>query len=361
MLLDDFISNKPIVIYDSREKKSLVIQHLKKFEDITVIERPLEIADYLVQSNRGTIAVERKRASDFMASITDRRIFSQIEHLVEYKDARLILEGAILTDVKDKKCIVINNLGNISQNFLEKEYFVHPHAFTSIIKKIQDLGIKIIPTGGPYDTADLLKYWATKGEIKKHISIRLKTKKSSDLDRQLFLMSGLTGIDTKRAESLLKKYGTPMHVFTAFLEHSPRSFPVNGIGEKTARGIRKILTKKIVKGEAEGMLEHEFEHGIKELDEMLNHRETELKRKGISELKAKLKKRGLKVSGKKDELIKRIIENMEEHEIIDIPLFLRKYERLLEKKTEFQRVPKRLEKFYKKFRKDVSGTSKLIS
>ncbi|MDI6655800.1 MAG: ERCC4 domain-containing protein, partial [Candidatus Hydrothermarchaeota archaeon] len=87
MLLDNFMGNKPIVVYDTHEARTFVVRYLKEFKDITVIEKPLEIADYLVQTSEGTIAVERKRASDFLTSISDGRLFMQIEHLLEYEDA----------------------------------------------------------------------------------------------------------------------------------------------------------------------------------------------------------------------------------------------------------------------------------
>jgi ERCC4-type nuclease len=65
MLLDNFIDGKPVVVYDIREARSFVVRYLKGFEDVTIVKRPLEIADYLVQTSGKTIAVERKRASDF--------------------------------------------------------------------------------------------------------------------------------------------------------------------------------------------------------------------------------------------------------------------------------------------------------
>ncbi|MDP6459652.1 MAG: ERCC4 domain-containing protein, partial [Candidatus Hydrothermarchaeota archaeon] len=256
MLLDNFIDEKPVVVYDTREAKSFVVRYLKKFEDVTIVKRPLEIADYLVQTSGKTIAAERKRASDFLSSVSDGRLFTQVEHLLEYEDPRLILEGAIFTSSKSGRCYSIDTLGkalNVKRRartqprtMWSTQFFIHPHAFTSIFKKIQDLGITIIPTGSAYDTADLLRYWATRGDKREYLSIRRKSKVYTDLDKQLFLVSGLIGVSTKRAEALLKKFGTPMRVFNAFLEYSPKKFPVEGVGEKTAGEIKKLLTTSMV-------------------------------------------------------------------------------------------------------------------
>ena len=78
MILDEFMHDKPVVVYDPNEKRAHVIRYLRAYDDIVVVERPLEIADYLVQTAEGTITVERKKASDFLASITDGRMFTQI-------------------------------------------------------------------------------------------------------------------------------------------------------------------------------------------------------------------------------------------------------------------------------------------
>lgn len=345
-----------MVVYDAREAKSHVVRYLKSFEDITTIKRPLEIADYLVQSAGKTIAVERKRASDFLASVSDGRLFTQLEHLMEYEDPRVILEGAIFTRTKSGRCYSIDSLGrslNVQRRSKKQpramwstEFFLHPHALISIFEKIQDMGIKIIPTGSAYDTADILRYWATRGRKREYLSIRRKSKTYTDLDRQLFLLSGLIGVSTRRAEVLLKTFGTPMRVFNAFLEYPPSKFPVPGIGEKTVREIRKLLTSNLVGVEGEKLTEYEFKERIKELDGILNERKTYLMGKSVTELKMLLKERGLKVSGRKKELVKRLLDSMKPEEKVNAELFLEKYNKLLENKTEFQRVPKRLRSVY---------------
>lgn len=358
-LLDSYIGSKPIIVYDTHEARTFVVRYLKGFEEITAIQKPLEIADYLVQSDKDTIAVERKRASDFLTSVSDGRLFTQLEHLLEYEDPRLIMEGAIFTSAKSGRCYSIDTLGKTwnpkhsartqPRTMWSTQFFVHPHAFISIFEKIQDMGIKIIQTGGAYDTADILRFWANRSEKREYLSIRHKKKAFTDLDKQLFLLSGLSGVSTKRAEALLKTFGTPMRVFSAFLEHSPKKFPVDGIGEKSVAEIKKLLVANIVNVEPSKMIEHEFREGIGELESILNMTKNELTEKNIPELKKMLNEKGLKSAGKKDELLDRLLAGMPESERIDIPLFIKNYEKLQKMKTEFHRIPKELEKYYKKF------------
>jgi ERCC4-type nuclease len=358
MLLDNFIDGKPVVVYDTREAKSFVVRYLKGFKDITTVRRSLEIADYLVRGRSKTIAVERKRASDFLASVSDGRLFTQLEHLLEYEDPRLILEGAIFTSAKSGRCYSIDTLGRVlnprrsskkqPRAMWSTEFFVHPHALVAIFEKMQEMGIKVIPTGSAYDTADVLRHWATRGDRREYLAIRHKSKAYTDLDRQLFLLAGLIGISTKRAEALLKAFGSPMKVFHAFLEYSPKKFPVEGIGEKTASEIRKLLTANLLGGKTEKLTEYEFRERIAELEDILREREASLRRKSVPELKKMLREKGLRVTGRKEELIERLLGSMKPEEKVNIPLFIEKYERLLRLKTDFQGIPRRIEKAYEK-------------
>jgi ERCC4-type nuclease len=363
MLIDDFIGDKPVIVYDVHEANTFVVRYLKKFDDISLVKRHLEIADYLIETEKGTMAVERKRAGDFLTSIKDGRLFEQIENLVEYEDPRIILEGSIFTSVRNGRCYSVDSLGkplNIKstarsqpRTIWSTQHFVHPHALVSIFEKIQDMGVKIVSTGSAYDTADTLHFWATRSEKREYLSIRQKRKTFSDLDKQLFLISGLTGISTRRAQTLLGKFGTPMRVFNAFLEYSPKKFPVEGIGEKTASEIRRILTTNLLDVKPKRMVEYEFRERVEELRKILTHTEDDLRRKKVPTLKEILKKRGLKVSGTKEELIRRLLDDMSLEERVDVSLFIKKYEELLKTKTEFQNIPHDLRLMYEKFKRNA--------
>ncbi len=360
MLLDNFIDGKPVIVYDSRESRTFVVRYINKFKDVIGVKRPLEIADYLIQTEGKTIAVERKRASDFLSSFSDGRLFTQAEHLLEYDDPRIILEGAIFTSTKSGRCYSIDTLGK-SLNTKRKSrtqprtmwstgFFIHPHAFTSTFKKIQDLGITIIPTGSAYDTADLLRYWATRKNRKEYLSIRRKTKVFSDFDKQLFLISGLSGISTKRAEALLKKFGTPMRVFNSFLEFSPKKFPLDGVGKKTASDIKILLTKSHVNSKPSRLIEYEFKESIDGLNRILLEKEIQLKKMKVPEIRSLLKVKKIALSGNKDKLINRYLNNISEDEKVDIALFTRKYEELFKIKTDFQNIPENLKDTYERFK-----------
>lgn len=365
-MLSAFTEKKPIIVYDTREARSFVLRHLKTFKDIVLVEKQLEIADYLVEGEKATIAVERKTASDFLNSISDGRIFEQIEALKSYEDARIIIEGSILTNAKLRACYAIDSIGKALNEKFESRthprtmwatrFFIHPHSLTSIFKKIQDEGIRIIPSGSAHDTADLLHFWAIQKEKEEQkIVIKRKPKTGDSYIYQIFLVSALPGIGAKQAEKLLQTFGSPLHVFSAFLQYPANKFPVDGIGEKKIKRIREILKANFAAAQKKLLLEHEIRERINELRELMKKKEKELEKKHAGEIKKLLKEKGLKVSGRKKELIERYLHSLSIEERADLHGFLKKYKELLELiksgGSDIHKIPEDIVNFYEEARK----------
>jgi len=77
------------MIIDSRESKS-IIQKLKSKKDLFVVEEFIECGDYLLSDG---YAIERKTIQDFIASISDRRLFTQLNSLIQYPNPILAIVG----------------------------------------------------------------------------------------------------------------------------------------------------------------------------------------------------------------------------------------------------------------------------
>jgi len=76
---------------DMRERQSPVPGLLAAFPDVTLSFGALPSADYVLSEE---VAVERKTASDFVASILDRRLFGQVTRMkILFPRALLIIEG----------------------------------------------------------------------------------------------------------------------------------------------------------------------------------------------------------------------------------------------------------------------------
>jgi len=216
-------SENEIVVYaDVREAASKVVSILKN--RCRVREQQLITGDYILSKH---VAAERKACDDFLQSIVDGRLFSQLIELKKsFRIPLLIIEGETLFNSERK---------------------IHPNAIRGAIASIAtEMGIPIIWTKNQLETAEMLYTIAKREQTdrKKSVAIRVKKRFMSPNQIQEFLVSGLPKISTATAKKLLKHFGSPDKIFTAS-ETDLRN--VEGIGEKLARKIRYIITKKYEK------------------------------------------------------------------------------------------------------------------
>lgn len=216
------MEEKVIIYADSQELGSKVVDILKHRCDLRVEKLP--VADYLLSKR---VAVERKTTDDFLSSIVDGRLFRQMEELKQnFKLPIIILEGNTL----------FNN-----------ERKIHPNATRGALASVSlDYGIPIIRTDSSLETAEMLISIAKREQLdrKKSVAMRGRKKAKSMNHRQELLLAGLPQINTQTARKLLKHFGSLERVFTATEEELRK---VDGIGPKTAKVIRLILTKKYEK------------------------------------------------------------------------------------------------------------------
>lgn len=221
MILTD--KNNAVTIYaDSREAGSKVVAILKN--RCAVIENQLQTGDYLLSER---IGVERKVAGDFLQSIVDGRLFRQLADLKNsFAVPIVIIEGETLFNDSRK---------------------IHPNAIRGAVASIAtEFSIPIIWTRNQLETADMLFTIAKREQLtmKKTVSVRTKKRFKSANQMQEFLIAGIPQISTQTAKKLLKHFGSPEKVFTATEEELKQ---VDGIGDKTAKNIRALLTKKYEK------------------------------------------------------------------------------------------------------------------
>ncbi len=211
------LNNLRIVI-DVREKKS-GIPDLLKAVGVNIEIKKLPIGDYIVAPET---VVERKSIQDLVSSIFDGRLFDQCSRLKEHFQHPIILiEGNV------------DEIDSITEN---------PLIFYGALSTIAiDFKIPIIPTSSASHTAKLLVSMCSRKESHKGPFLK-KIRKSNDLQRQqLSTLSSLPGVGEKTAIRMLKKFGSPLQVFTApYTELSK----VEGLGESRAKKIKKMLESK---------------------------------------------------------------------------------------------------------------------
>ncbi len=210
-------SEKIVIIVDTREMYSPVVENLSKF-DCEIREKQLEIGDYICSDR---VCIERKTSEDFVNSIIDKRLFKQLHALSQYEKPLLVIEGSY---------------------FFSRNLYINA-VYGAIASAVCDYGISVFHTSNPKETATLIFNLAKREQIdeKREVILRKKPKLNSISKIQQEIVAGLPYVNTKLSKRLLKIFKTPKRVFSA---SEKELTGVQGIGEKKARMIWKILNEE---------------------------------------------------------------------------------------------------------------------
>jgi ERCC4-related helicase len=201
------------VLVDPRER---VMGKLLEAQGLQVTQKSLEVGDYVVSDR---IAIERKTAQDFAASIIDpeRNLFRQISDLSRsYERPVLILEGRDLYTAN-----------------------INPNSIRGALAAIAvDYGVPIIPTDGQEETAGVIAMLAARErkegrEPKIHGHKTARTLK----EQQEYLVSAIPSVGPAVARNLLKHFGSVEKIMTAPAEDLLK---VDLVGPKIAERIREL-------------------------------------------------------------------------------------------------------------------------
>ncbi len=210
------------IIADYREKK--IILELSK-KHIKVNTKSLISADFIIQSKtiedkEVLVGIERKTVIDFLNSIIDKRIITQLISLKENFDIPiLIIEGE-------------ENIYKI-RNF-------HPNSIRGMLSAIAiDLQIPTLYTKNEKDTTSYIETIAKRLEGKrKNISLLKSKKPITQKELQEYIIESFPGIGPTIAKSLLKKFKTIKNIVNADEKELQE---VEKIGKKKAKSIKDIL------------------------------------------------------------------------------------------------------------------------
>jgi DNA excision repair protein ERCC-4 len=202
------------IIADDREQKSEVIESLMGIENVEGCIKRLSMGDYKVDNR---LIVERKTLKDFAVSIIDGRLFKQMLCLANSNSkAVLILEGTV---------------SDTAETGMTREAMQGALITVSLI-----LGIPVLRSKDPSETAKLIVFIARQidsmagGGMQRH-GYRPKTKRK----RQLFILQGLPGVGSEKAERLLARFGSVEAVISA---SSSELQTVDGIGKSIAEKLK---------------------------------------------------------------------------------------------------------------------------
>lgn len=208
-------TGKMQIFVDSRERE---MAKLLESLGIEVTVRNLEVGDYVV-SHR--VAIERKTAQDFVASIIDpeRNLFRQIADLARtYDRPVLILEGRDLYTTQ-------MNAGSIRG---------------AMISVAVDYAVPIIPTEDRDETAAVIAMLARR-EMREGRPPKVHGHKTARTlkEQQEYLVSAISSVGPTVAKNLLKHFGSVEKIMTSSSEQLQE---VELVGPKIAQRIRELVS-----------------------------------------------------------------------------------------------------------------------
>ncbi len=204
------------IFADYREKGSGIIKELVDM-GVNIDLQKLETADYVLSSRVG---VEYKTQKDFVDSIIDGRLLSQLKTLVQcFERPLVVVEG-------DEDIFSQRN--------------IHANAIRGMIATIAvSYGIPLIFTKNFRETSALLAVIAKREQEEVQREVQFHTKKPLTMKEiQEYVVSAFPSVGTSLARDLLKSLGSVKNIVNA----SEKALKdVEGVGDKIAKNIKDAV------------------------------------------------------------------------------------------------------------------------
>ncbi len=212
------IEEEKVVIHvDHREKANRVIKELLEL-DVDVNLKPIEYSDYALSKRVG---VEFKTVDDFVNSIIDGRLMSQVKGLKRnFERPIIIIEGE--TDIYS-----VRNM--------------HPNAIRGMISNIiVSYGVPLLQTKNPKETAAIMKIIAKREQFgeTKDFEMHFEKKRGSLKEKIEYIVSSIPGVGINTAKDLLKKFSSIKSISNAKEDKLKQA---SKVGDKTAKTIREVF------------------------------------------------------------------------------------------------------------------------
>ena len=178
-----------VIRTDMREQSSRVVPLLAGYPDVRLEFSALPSGDYVLSDE---VAVERKEAGDFAASIMDRRLFGQAAKMkAEFPRPILLIEGD-LARVRSA----------ISQDALRGAV-----SFLAVLE-----GITVLQSSGAEESAALLRTMARHAQegLGYQVGLREPAPKAANLYAE-YLVEGLPGVGRGRARKPALRHARRRH------------------------------------------------------------------------------------------------------------------------------------------------------
>jgi ERCC4-type nuclease len=200
-----------VITADVFEEGSGVTASLQRLGAQVVIE-PMSAGDYRISG--GTL-VERKTVADLHGSLGRGRLWSQIGRIRDEAVLPFLFVEGVDLDHGPR----------------------HPNAIRGCLLAIADLGIAVVRSRDPGDTARWLHRLAVRQERRKRASSMVQRRRIPP-PPGLSVLSGIQGISDATAQALLERFGSVERLLAA----GPKEWAeVNGVGPVRAHALAEAL------------------------------------------------------------------------------------------------------------------------
>ena len=200
---------------DYRERASGLLELIRE-RDVFVEVKPLSFGDYIINDS---ITIERKTARDFLISIIDGRLFTQLSNLKKHCPCPVVL---------------------IEGNPCKTDVEIDPAAIKGALISVETIWyVPIVFTRSKEDSVETLLMMGRQDETYMDVvplrgGYRPKRLKS----RQLYILQGLPKVGPNVAKRLLEHFHFVRQIMNASVEEL---IAVEGIGMVSAKAIREVL------------------------------------------------------------------------------------------------------------------------
>ena len=217
-LLDDFEQEEELtIIADTREKGGHVLKELQDL-GINLVLKALPVGDYVLSKR---VCVEFKTSEDFVNSLLDGRLLSQLRELKQYQRPILIVEGT---------------------NWYSQRN-VHPNAIRGAFSAISvSFGIPVLVTQNAKDTAALLQTIAKREKDGGVDAAVIGISRSSSAQEELLgVVAALPNVGPVLAPKLLARFGSLKDLMNASVDDLKQ---VEGVGKKKAEELCDTFSRR---------------------------------------------------------------------------------------------------------------------
>jgi len=221
-----------MIFYDYHEDRSLVPGLLKRL-GVPLTRTELEVGDY-VASGDENVVVERKEAGDYVSSLKDGTLQTQLYELsTNYPFAILLVEGKVTRQLMIQKIKRQQLLSSLAGSILKRS----PDGKRGVISMVN--------VDTPWDSALFLKYCHDK-VTKEEGLVRipsLKAQKWKPEERAMGILAAFPGVGKIRAQNIMNhsQLNTLQKVLNAEVEDLVK---VENVGPVVARDIHELARRR---------------------------------------------------------------------------------------------------------------------